>query len=243
VSRSANVFESDNHRSVRRRATRDLAIRLAEDIQDGWFVNLGIGKPTTIADVVDLDREIIFHSENGLVGMGRYAEGAEIDTELINAGKEHVTMVKGASIVHHSDSFALVRGGHLDLTVMGAFQVAQNGDFANWTIPGEKVPAVGGAMDLAVGAKRVWVMMDLFDRGGTSKLCDRCWYPLTAQRAVQRVYTDLAVFDIAPEGFVVQEIVDGLSFDELQRYVPVDLEFTSTASTNFSQNVHSQPEE
>ncbi len=224
MSRAAtSKFEAENYRDVARRATRELAVRIAEDIYDGWFVNLGIGKPTIIADVVNVDREIIFHSENGIVGMGRYAEGDEIDTELINAGKEHITMVKGASIVHHSDSFALVRGGHLDLTVMGAFQVAQNGDYANWTIPGEKVPAVGGAMDLAAGARRVWVMMDLFDRGGASKLCDRCSYPLTARGAVQRVYTDLAVFDVTPDGFTVREIVDGLSFEELQQHVPVDL--------------------
>jgi 3-oxoadipate CoA-transferase beta subunit len=223
MSRVADLFNPDDYGDIARRATRELAVRVAEDIHDGWFVNLGIGKPTIIADVVDVDREIIFHSENGIVGMGRYAEGDEIDTELINAGKEHVTLVTGAAIVHHSDSFALVRGGHIDLTVMGAFQVAQNGDYANWTIPGEKVPAVGGAMDLAVGARRVWVMMDLFDRSGASKLCDRCWYPLTARGAVQRVYTDLAVFDITPGGFAVREIVDGLSFEELQRHMPVDL--------------------
>jgi 3-oxoadipate CoA-transferase beta subunit len=223
MSRVTETFDPVNYEGIARRTTRELAIRVARDIRDGWFVNLGIGKPTIIADVVDLDREIIFHSENGIIGMGRYAEGDDVDTELINAGKEFVTMVTGGSLVHHCDSFALVRGGHLDLTVMGAFQVAQNGDYANWTVPGEKVPAVGGAMDLAVGAQRVWVMMDLFDRTGASKLSDRCWYPLTARGVVQRVYTDLAVFEIGPDGFTVSEIVDGLSFEDLQRYVPVDL--------------------
>ncbi len=206
-----------------RRNTRQLAARLAADIPEGWFVNLGIGKPTVVADVVDAEREIIFHSENGVIGVGPFPDDADRDDELINAGKEPITTVIGASFVHHSDSFALVRGGHLDLAVMGAFQVAENGDFANWIVPGAKTPAIGGAMDLAIGAQRVWIIMDLFDRHGKSKICGRCSYPLTARGAVERVYTDLAVFNVAPSGFVIRELVEGVSFDELQRHVPVEL--------------------
>jgi 3-oxoadipate CoA-transferase beta subunit len=212
-----------------RRTSRQLATRLADDIPDGWFVNLGIGKPTVIADIVDLRREIIFHSENGIVGVGRFADEPARDDDLINAGKEYVTVVKGAAFVHHTDSFALVRGGHLDLAVMGAFQVAKNGDFANWTIPGAKVPAVGGAMDLAVGAKHVWIIMDLFDRSGNSKLCESCSYPLTALGAVERVYTDLAIFEVTAQGFVVRELVKGLSIEELQRHLPVEIRLASSA--------------
>ncbi len=206
-----------------RRNSRQLAARLAADIPDGWFVNLGIGKPTVVADVVDAEREIIFHSENGVIGVGPFPEDADRDDELINAGKEPITTVSGAAFVQHSDSFALVRGGHLDLAVMGAFQVAENGDFANWIVPGAKTPAIGGAMDLAIGARRVWIIMDLFDRHGTSKICERCSYPLTARSAVERVYTDLAVFDVTSNGFVVRELVEGVSLDELQRHVPVKL--------------------
>jgi 3-oxoadipate CoA-transferase beta subunit len=208
---------------VGQRTSRELAARLAADIPDGWFVNIGIGQPTVIADVVDSRHEIIFHSENGIVGVGHFADDAAEDDDLINAGKEHITIVNGAAFVHHSDSFALIRGGHLDLAVMGAFQVAENGDFANWIIPGTKIPAIGGAMDLASGAKRVWIMMDLFDPAGVSKLCERCSYPLTARGVVERVYTDLAIFDVGTNGFVIRELVDGLSPTELQGHLPVKI--------------------
>ena len=206
-----------------RRTARQLAVRLAADIADGWFVNIGIGKPTVIADVVDPSREIIFHSENGIIGVGPFAEESAQDDDLINASKGFITIVSGAAFVHHSDSFALIRGGHLDLAVMGAFQVAENGDFANWNIPGTKIPAIGGAMDLANGVKRVWIMMDLFDRAGVSKLCERCSYPLTARGVVQRVYTDLAIFEVSTTGFIVPELVEGLSLEEPQRHVPVKI--------------------
>lgn len=205
------------------RTARQLAARLAADIADGWCVNIGIGKPTVIADVVDPSREIIFHSENGIIGVGPFAEDSAQDDDLINASKGFITIVSGAAFVHHTDSFALIRGGHLDLAVMGAFQVAENGDFANWNIPGTKIPAVGGAMDLANGVKRVWIMMDLFDRAGVSKLCERCSYPLTARGVVQRVYTDLAIFEVSTDGFIVRELVEGLSLEELQRHVPVKI--------------------
>lgn len=206
-----------------RRTPRQLAARLAADIADGWYVNIGIGMPTVITDVVDPDREIIFHSENGIIGVGPFAEDSAQDDDLINASKEFVTVVSGAAFVHHSDSFALIRGGHLDLAVMGAFQVAENGDFANWSLPGAKIPAIGGAMDLAVGAKRVWIMMDLFDPSGASKLCERCSYPLTSRGVVKRVYTDLAIFEVSTTGFIIHELVEGLSLEELQRRVPVEM--------------------
>ena len=220
---AAGPSESPLQNVVGRRTSRELAARLANDIPDGWFVNIGIGKPTIIADVVEPEREIVFHSENGIVGVGHFAEGSAQDDDLINASKEPILIVSGAAFVNHSDSFALIRGGHLDLAVMGAFQVAENGDFANWSIPGEKIPAIGGAMDLAVGAKRTWIMMDLLDRAGVSKLCERCTYPLTARGAVERVYTELAIFEISTIGFVVRELVEGLNLEELQRYVPVEI--------------------
>jgi 3-oxoadipate CoA-transferase beta subunit len=222
-SQTEESAERPLHAIPGRRTTRQLASRLAADIPDGWFVNIGIGKPTVIADVVDPKREIIFHSENGIIGVGRFAEGAAQDDDLINAGKEFVTLVSGAAFVHHTDSFALIRGGHLDLAVMGAFQVAENGDFANWDVPGTKIPAIGGAMDLASGAQRIWIMMDLFDPAGTSKLCERCTFPVTSRGVVKRVYTDLAIFEVSTTGFIVHELVEGLSLEELQRHVPVEL--------------------
>jgi 3-oxoadipate CoA-transferase beta subunit len=200
-----------------------MAQRLSSDISDGWFVNLGIGMPTMLADVTESHREIVFHSENGIVGMGPYAGVDSKDDDLINADKEYVTVVTGAAYMSHCDSFGLIRGGHLDLAVMGAFQAAVNGDFANWKVPGSKIDAVGGAMDLAAGAARVWIMMDLFDRAGESKLREHCTYPLTGCGVVERVYTDLAVFEITGEGILVVEITSGWSFNELQNLVPVPL--------------------
>jgi 3-oxoadipate CoA-transferase beta subunit len=179
--------------------------------------------PSVIADVVDPKREIVFHSENGIIGVGPFAEDSAQDEDLINASKEPVTIVRGAAFVHHSDSFALIRGGHLDLAVMGAFEVAENGDFANWNIPGAKIPAIGGAMDLAIGAKRVWIMMNLFGPTGAAKLCERCSYPLTSRGVVKRVYTDFAIFDVSTTGFIVLELVEGLNLEELQRHLPVKI--------------------
>lgn len=194
-----------------------MAARVAADVPEGWSVNLGIGMPTLVADHVPPGREVIFHSENGLLGMGPVPEVAATDPWVINAGKQNVTMRPGASLMHHADSFTVIRGGHLDLCLLGAYEVAENGDLANWAISeNESAPAVGGAMDLAVGAKRVWVMMEHTARDGRSKLVERCAYPLTAPGAVKRIYTNLAVIDVTPEGFVVQEIVPGLSFEDLQ---------------------------
>jgi 3-oxoadipate CoA-transferase beta subunit len=196
---------------------RGMAARAAQDIPEGWYVNLGIGVPTQVADLVPEGREVIFHSENGILGMGPQAGENEIDPWLVNAGKKPVTLVSGASLFHHADSFAMIRGGHLDLCVLGAFEVAQNGDLANWTIDSfDKTPAVGGAMDLAAGAKRVWVLMEHTSKDGRPKLVQRCSYPLTALACVSRIYTNLAVIDVTPQGFAVSDMIPGLTFEALQ---------------------------
>jgi 3-oxoadipate CoA-transferase beta subunit len=194
-----------------------MARRAAADIPEGWYVNLGIGIPTAIADHVPLDREVIFHSENGVLGIGPAPEPDHIEPWLINAGKQYVTLRAGGSFCHHADSFSMIRGGHLDLCVLGAFQVADNGDIANWaTSENDTAPAVGGAMDLAAGAKRLWVLMEHTTKDGTPKLVTQCSYPLTAQRCVKRVYTNLATIDVTDRGFVVLDMAPGLSFEDLQ---------------------------
>jgi 3-oxoadipate CoA-transferase beta subunit len=193
------------------------AERLARDIPEGWYVNLGIGAPLKVADYVPADRETIFHSENGVLGMGPAPAPENIDRWLINAGKQYVTLRTGGSYMHHADSFALIRGGHLDLCVLGAFQVAENGDLANWATSTENAPAVGGAMDLAAGARQLWVLMEHLTKTGESRLVRRCTYPLTALGVVKRVYTNLGVFDVTPDGFFVREMVDGLTFEALQQ--------------------------
>jgi 3-oxoadipate CoA-transferase, beta subunit len=195
----------------------EIAARLAQDIPDGWYVNLGIGMPLQVADYIPGDREVIIQSENGLLGMGPLQKPHEVNTWIVNAGKQNVTLKPGASIVNHADSFAMIRGGHLDLCVLGSFEVAENGDFANWTTSLTKaVPAVGGAMDLAAGAQRVWLTMDHCSKDGKSKIVKRCALPLTAVGVVRRVYTDLAVMDITERGFVLVDKVEGLSFESLQ---------------------------
>ncbi len=184
----------------------DLAKRIAADIPEGAYVNLGIGAPTLVANFLPADLEIILHTENGLLGMGPAPEPGLIDPDLINAGKQPVTALAGAAYFHHADSFGMMRGGHLDVCVLGAFQVSQNGDLANWSTgaPGA-IPAVGGAMDLAIGAKDVYVMTDLLTKQGESKLVESCTYPLTGVGCVSRVYTDHAIFDVTPDGFAVRE--------------------------------------
>ena len=208
-----------------KRLTREqLAARVAADIHEGAYVNLGIGLPTLVGNYLPRDREIFLHSENGLLGMGPApAPGAE-DPDLINAGKQPVTLLTGGCYFHHGDSFAMMRGGHLDICVLGAFQVSVTGDLANWSTGGaDAIPAVGGAMDLAVGAKRVLVMMEHQTRAGESKIVERCTYPLTGVGCVARVYTDLAVIDVVNGGMVVREMVDGLAFAELQRLTAAPL--------------------
>ncbi len=195
----------------------EMAARVARDIPEGWYVNLGIGIPTAVADHVPMEREVVFHSENGVLGMGPAPAKDAIDPWLINAGKQYVTLRAGGSFCHHADSFAMIRGGHLDLCVLGAFQVAESGDIANWaTSENDTAPAVGGAMDLAAGAKRLWVMMEHTTKDGTPKLVRRCSYPLTAVGAVKRVYTNLAVLDVTPRGFEVIDLAPGIDFDTVQ---------------------------
>jgi len=205
--------------------TRDeMAARVAVDIPDGAVVNLGIGLPTKVANHLPADREVILHSENGVIGMGPAPAKGEEDYDLINAGKQPVTLLDGGCFFHHADSFAMMRGGHLDVCVLGAFQVAANGDLANWSTGApDAIPAVGGAMDLAIGAKKTYVMMDLLTKTGESKLVPECTYPITGVECVSRVYTDVAIFDLTPEGTKVIEIVPGLSFEELQKLTPVAL--------------------
>jgi 3-oxoadipate CoA-transferase beta subunit len=200
------------------RTRNEMAARVARDIPEGWFVNLGIGAPLQVADHLPAEREVVFHSENGVLGMGPAPEPDRINRWLINAGKQYVTLRSGGSYMHHADSFGLIRGGHLDLCVLGAFQVAENGDLANWsTSENDSAPAVGGAMDLAAGARRVWVLMDHQTKSGESRLVRRCTYPLTALGVVKRIYTNLAVLDVTPDGFTVREMVEGLTLDALQK--------------------------
>ena len=207
------------------RFTRDdMARRVAADIPDGAYVNLGIGLPTRVANHLPQDREIVLHTENGLLGMGPAPEPGREDPDLINAGKQPVTSVPGASFFHHADSFAMMRGGHLDICVLGAFQVSTHGDLANWhTGAPDAIPAVGGAMDLALGAKQVYVMMEHLTKSGESKIVRECSYPVTALACVSRIYTDLAVIDVTSHGLVVRALAQGLSHEELERMTGVPL--------------------
>lgn len=199
------------------RTRSEIAARVAQDIPEGWYVNLGIGVPTLVADQVPKDREVVFHAENGILGIGPAPSPNAIDPWLINAGKQHVTLVAGGSYFHHADSFAMIRGRHLDLCVLGAYEVSSAGDLANWArSSNDTAPAVGGAMDLAIGARRVWVAMEHVTRKGAPRLVESCSYPLTSAGCVKRIYTDLAVIDITPSGFVVQDMMEGMSLAELQ---------------------------
>lgn len=207
--------------------TRDqIAARVALDIPEGAYVNLGIGLPTTVANYLPQDKEVFLHSENGVLGMGPAPKAGEEDEDLINAGKQPVTLLKGGSYFHHADSFAMMRGGHLDICVLGAYQVSVHGDLANWSTgePGA-IPAVGGAMDLAIGAKNVYVMMNLLTRDGQSKLVEQCTYPLTGLQCVTRVYSDLGVFEVGPQGGFVLELVEGLDLDKLAELTGLKLTF------------------
>lgn len=206
--------------TYQKRTKDQLAARVAQDIYEGATVNLGIGMPTLVANHIPASREVLLHSENGILGMGPApAEGAE-DYDLINAGKQPVTLLKGGSFFHHADSFAMMRGGHLDICVLGAFQVSATGDLANWHT-GEKdaIPAVGGAMDLALGAKQTWVMMDLLTKKGESKVVAQCSYPLTAIACVKRIYSELATLACTPQGLKLIDKVEGLEHTELEKLV------------------------
>jgi len=210
--------------NYQQRTRPEIAARIAGDIPDGSYVNLGIGMPTLVANHIPVGREVILHSENGILGMGQPPAEGEEDYDLINAGKQAVTLVPGGAYFHQADSFAMMRGGHIDIAVLGAFQVSARGDLANWsTGDAGAIPAVGGAMDLAIGAKQAWVMMDLLTRQGQSKLVERCTYPLTGIGCIKRLYTDLATFECTVDGVRVLDRVEGLSHAELERLVGLPL--------------------
>lgn len=206
--------------TYQKRTKDQLAARVAQDIHEGAIVNLGIGMPTLVANHIPASREVLLHSENGILGMGPAPATGEEDYDLINAGKQPVTLRPGGSFFHHADSFAMMRGGHLDICVLGAFQVSATGDLANWHT-GEKdaIPAVGGAMDLAVGAKQTWVMMDLLTKQGESKIVKSCTYPLTGIGCVKRIYSDLATLECTPQGLRLIDKVDGLEHADLEKLV------------------------
>ncbi|MFN1127813.1 3-oxoacid CoA-transferase subunit B [Lelliottia nimipressuralis] len=205
---------------------QQLAERIARDIPEGAYVNLGIGMPTQIANYLPADREIFLHSENGILGMGPAPAPGEEDPELINAGKQPVTLLAGGCYFHHGDSFTMMRGGHLDICVLGAYQVSARGDLANWSTGApSSIPAVGGAMDLAIGAKQVFVMTEHLTKKGECKIVEQCSYPLTGMACIDRIYTDMAVMDIAPEGVVVRELFGDVTAEYLQSVTPVALSF------------------
>ena len=217
---------------IQRRTKDQLAQRVARDIWDGAYVNLGIGMPTLVANHIPATHEVIFHSENGILGMGPTPPPGREDHDLINAGKQPVSLKAGGSFFHHADSFAMMRGGHLDICVLGAFQVSTRGDLANWHTgaPGD-IPAVGGAMDLAVGARQTWVMMDLLTKRGESKLVERCSYPLTGVGCVKRIYTDCATFECVHGGLRLLDCVEGLNQETLESMLSLKLLPASTCSS------------
>lgn len=204
----------------KRRTKQELALRVAQDIPDGAYVNLGIGQPTLVANFIPNELEVILHSENGILGMGPAPQEGDEDFDLINAGKQPVTLLDGGAFFHHADSFAMMRGGHLDICVLGAFQVSAIGDLANWSTgePGS-IPAVGGAMDLAIGAKQTWVMMDLLTKKGESKVVKSCTYPLTGLGCVKRIYSDLATLECTPNGLKLIDLVEGLDISRLESLI------------------------
>ena len=210
--------------SYTRRSKDEIAARVAQDMPDGAYVNLGIGMPTLVANHIPAGREIILQSENGILGMGAAPAEGDEDYDLINAGKQPVTLLPGGAFFHHADSFAMMRGGHLDICVLGAFQVSVRGDLANWhTGEADAIPAVGGAMDLATGARQTWVMMDLLTKQGQSKVVRECSYPLTGLACVKRIYTDLCTLEVIPEGLRCIDRVDGLALDALQALIGLEL--------------------
>ncbi|POR12431.1 3-oxoacid CoA-transferase subunit B [Diaphorobacter sp. LR2014-1] len=211
--------------SYQKRTKDELAARVAQDIFDGAYVNLGIGQPTLVANHIPAGREVVLHSENGILGMGPAPAKGQEDYDLTNAGKQPVTLLPGGCYFHHADSFAMMRGGHLDICVLGAFQVSATGDLANWSTgePGA-IPSVGGAMDLAVGAKSTWVMMDLVSKTGECKVVQACSYPLTGLACVKRIYTDLCTLECTPQGLRLIDTVPGLSHEELERIVGLPIQ-------------------
>jgi 3-oxoadipate CoA-transferase beta subunit len=214
------------------RTKQELAQRVAQDIPEGAYVNLGIGQPTLVANFIPSEREVILQSENGILGMGPAPSAGEEDFDLINAGKQPVTLLKGGAFFHHADSFAMMRGGHIDICVLGAFQVSATGDLANWSTGEESsIPAVGGAMDLAVGAKETWVMMDLLTKKGESKLVSACTYPLTGVGCVSRIYSDVATLTCGPQGLTVIDMVDGLDVKSLSQMIGLPVNLNAESQT------------
>src|SRR5580692_9538957 len=211
---------------------RQMAWRAAQDMRDGAYVNLGIGLPTLVSDFIPAGREVVFHSENGILGMGRAPKPEEVDRDLINAGKGLTTLVTGGCFFHHNDAFLMIRGGHLDVSLLGAFEVSEKGDLANWTTedPGFP-PGVGGAMDLAVGAKAIRVIMDHTSKKGEPRILKACTYPLTAAGCVKRIYTNLAVIDVTPQGLVVIEMIPGMTLEALQAVTEPKLQLASSWRT------------
>ena len=208
-----------------RRSKDQMAARVAQDMPDGAYVNLGIGMPTLVANHLPQGLEIVLHSENGILGMGPAPAKADEDFDLINAGKQPVTLLPGGAFFHHNDSFAMMRGGHLDICVLGAFQVSERGDLANWhTGEADAIPAVGGAMDLAIGAKQTWVMMDLLTKQGQSKIVPACTYPLTGLACVKRIYTDLATLEVTDQGLQLIDTVEGLTHDALEALIGLKIQ-------------------
>lgn len=217
--------------TYQRRSKDELAQRVAQDIHDGAYVNLGIGMPTLVANHLPAGVEVVLHSENGILGMGPAPAAGQEDYDLINAGKQAVTLLPGGAFFHHADSFGMMRGGHLDICVLGAFQVSATGDLANWSTgePGA-IPAVGGAMDLAIGAKQTWVMMDVLTKQGVSKLVEQCSYPLTGLACVKRVYTDLATLACTPEGLQLIDLVPGLTHEALEEMIGLPIAVSALAA-------------
>ena len=215
--------------AIHKRSKDELAKRVAQDMFDGAYVNLGIGMPTLVANHLPPGIEIVLHSENGILGMGPAPAKGDEDFDVINAGKQAVTLLPGGAYFHHADSFAMMRAGHLDICVLGAFQVSVSGDLANWSTgePGA-IPAVGGAMDLAIGAKQTWVMMDLLTKQGQSKVVQQCTYPLTGIACVKRIYTDMATLECTPHGLVLIDLVDGLSKGELEGLLGLEVSVENT---------------
>ena len=215
--------------ALHKRSKDELAKRVAQDMFDGAYVNLGIGMPTLVANHLPSGIEIVLHSENGILGMGPAPAKGEEDYDLINAGKQAVTLLPGGAYFHHADSFAMMRAGHLDICVLGGFQVSVTGDLANWSTgePGA-IPAVGGAMDLAIGAKQTWVMMDLLTKQGSSKVVSQCTYPLTGIACVKRIYTDMATLECTPNGLVLIDLVDGLTKGELEGLLGLKVSLENT---------------
>lgn len=211
--------------NYQRRSKDELAKRVAQDIHDGAYVNLGIGQPTLVANHLPAGMEVVLHSENGILGMGPAPATGHEDYDLINAGKQPVSLLPGGAYFHHADSFGMMRGGHLDICVLGAFQVSATGDLANWSTgePGA-IPAVGGAMDLAIGAKQTWVMMDLLTKNGESKVVQKCAYPITAIACVKRIYSDLATLECTPHGLKLIDKVDGLKHAQLEAMVGLPIQ-------------------